>query len=214
MTPDQVRIEQLENRLLDAKAKSDPMVWVEVDLIEKLLQHEAERNQVQFSFDWQRQTVRIAGQLFALALLEHFQTSSGEDECYQHVRREDGVVVVTRTLGHRGTMGLLRHMLDRRPRAVTHEQMMQWNADVELVLEMVPDVVAREAGYVNDLVKRVSAFRASTQPPADENDTEWRTEQMRAAAEMFAVHEQLLDLRSRLFSEETVPEVPVEGTES
>lgn len=199
------RIGLLEYRVLQAKAVSDPLVWVEVDLAERLLHHEAERDFADFSFTPETGTVSIFDTLFSSTVLENFKTSSGEDECYQHVRREDGAVMIVRTHGHREQIRRLRQCLDARPRTSA-----EWNSDVELVLATSPDAIAREAVLLDDLVRTVQAFRQSAQPPASEDNEQWRVAQMTAAAEMFAALERVSEIRSQLFAADApIPEVDV-----
>lgn len=196
------RLRLLVADLPEGATKALPLMGEPEAMARELLSLRARDAQLGFAFDPARHSVTLCGTEFALQLLENFRTSSGEDECYQHQRREDGLVFVTRTIGHREQIKLLRACLDARPRTADPERLAEWNASADLVLATTPDTIAYEAGMIEELIAGVRMLRETAKllPAAAEEDVPTvRQAQLRAAGKLFASLERLDFARDRLF---------------
>lgn len=161
-----------------------------------------------FAYDHGRGVVEICGTKFSRAALERFRTSSGADEYYQHVRGENGEVLVSRFHGLREQLHLMRSCLAARPDsdglspAQFKACFLEWSAGAELLLRSTAAEVANESQAVEDLIEHVRAFRQSAQDPGagitPEEWAAWQAAQVEAGARLFAVLERLDFARRRL----------------
>lgn len=158
-----------------------------------------------FAYDHGRAVIDICGTKFSRPVLEHFRVSSGADEYYQHARREDGVVILTRLVGLREQLRLLRECLAARPEsegvslAQFEAMYLEWSAGVELLLRATIAEVNFEAQAVEDLIQHVRAFRESAQEEHFAADpTKAQAGQLEAGGRLFAMLERLDFARQRL----------------
>lgn len=158
-----------------------------------------------FAYDHGRAVIDICGTKFGRPVLEHYRVSSGADEYYQHARREDGVVILTRIIGLREQLRLMRDCLAARPDsegislAQFEATYLEWSAGVELLLRATVMEVGAEAQAVEDLIQHVRAFRESAQEEHFAADpAKAQAGQLEAGGRLFAMLERLDFFRQRL----------------
>lgn len=157
-----------------------------------------------FSYDHATHTVEILGTKFARQVLEQFRTSSGADEYYQHVRRADGVVLVSRFLGLRETLRLLTHCVATAPLpdsladAQFQAAYLEWRESAELLLQVSPEEVQAESVAIEELLAAIVVFRGTCYAPGEEVTPEGQRKQLEAAALLFSRFEVLANARGRL----------------
>lgn len=150
------------------------------------------------------QLLELFGTRFARPVLEQFRVSSGADEYYQHARHEDGAVIVTRWVGMRQAVELLRQCLAARPspdnltEAQFRSTYLEWSSGAELLLEVGPREMAQAAAAVEELLTSVQIFRETCQPSGDEHTAETHQAQLVAAGQLFAKLEAVHRSRARL----------------
>jgi hypothetical protein len=161
-----------------------------------IARHEAEREKVGFSYDFDREMVRIFGTDFHEAVLRNFKTQSAWDECYSHSRGEaTGQVVITRTIGHREEIKTLRELLGAHPPLVPCEASARWEA---LVLERLRcTALQREAYIIDKLVACAFALRQSARDLATSQDKVGAERQLRSAGELFMQVDLLEQIRKQ-----------------
>lgn len=148
--------------------------------------------------------IELFGTKFARPVLEQFRTSSGADDYYQHVRHEDGVVIVTRFVGLREQLRLLRGCLEARPEpdGLTAAQFeaayLEWSAGAELLLKATVHEVAAEAAAVEALLEQARAFRETARALAIDDGEANRAAQVEAGCRLFALLDQVELARRRL----------------
>jgi hypothetical protein len=145
-------------------------------------------------YDELHDTIEIAGTKFAVVMLSNFKTSSGEDECYHHVR--DGeTVTISREMGHRTMIRRLREVaLDApckcvRLIATTSSPDPTRRCERCEALAQTPDSIAGEAMGIQALVETARAFRATTK--GDSNAPGWKEAQLESVGRVFGALEML-----------------------
>lgn len=164
--PSTRRLEQLAEQLDDPTERVHfATIGEEVAMARELLALRERDRQLGFEYDAARQVVSIKGTKFSTGVLEHYKTASGIDEYYQHHRTHDGVIYLTRFIGLREALRLLREALEARPDpdGITVSRFeadyLEWSEGVRLLLAVQPDEVASESQGVEDLIARVKEFR-------------------------------------------------------
>lgn len=161
---------------------------------------------VGFDYDPASELVTIEGVKFTREFFQHLGKSTSIDECYRHVTREDGVVTVTRTLGHECELRELRAVARLRPEPgkTSYAEFEEWVEKLDQVLGRQGSDFADASVAHEMLLDAVEAFhntvREENQRDLDQEEIDRR--QREAAAVMFVRKAELQRLRHQLFPEE------------
>jgi hypothetical protein len=181
-----------------------------VSEVEKLVIHERQRDEVEFSYDIYTQVVKICGTQISRCLFENWATSSGEDECYRHVRSADGVIMVTRSHGHRrmiailtGAVKQLRDELAEVPLSPLEPEdigeLRQHVDTADALLAAIDHEIPEEARRVEAVLQKVREFRLACRSGLTETELKQADhDQLAAVGALFAELELLDLLRDRL----------------
>lgn len=154
------------------------------------LEHD-ERVAAEFWFDRSRDVVSIFGTKFTSIVLRQFRVSSDPDECYNHVRRGD-VVLMTRTVGHRTEIRALRELLEQRPQSPENlEEWRLWSERVRAVLPRDGASYAREGELTQQLVLLAIALRHSAKELDNESPPEKVQAQLQISGQLIMVADQI-----------------------
>jgi hypothetical protein len=166
-----------------------------------ILVHEQQRDAVGFAYDAARDVVTICGTEFSRGVLAQLQINSAEDVCYQHQRSDRGVVMVTRTHGHRARIAQLIACLTNRPieAPLDRPDWLEWHTAATVTLNTTDDQLAQEAIALEALIQAARVHRRSCAEYEDDTIEKATKRQLAAAALLWAAVDRIDFIRPRLF---------------